>query len=98
MATRLYVWNLPYFATVGELEELFKQAGEVESARVVTDRETGRPRGFGFVEMGSDEATENAIRMFDGYTMDGRQIKVNPAMEREAVSYTHLTLPTIYSV
>jgi RNA recognition motif-containing protein len=83
MATRLYVGNLPYSATEGELEELFKQAGEVESARVVTDRETGRPRGFGFVEMGSDEATENAVRMFDGYTMDGRQIKVNPAMERE---------------
>ncbi len=83
MAKRLYVGNLPYSVTDDDLRSLFSQAGTVESARVVTDRETGNPRGFGFVEMASDADAENAIHMFDGHTMDGRQIKVNAAMERE---------------
>lgn len=83
MAKRLYVGNLPYSVTDGDLKNLFSQAGTVEEATVMTERETGRSRGFGFVEMASDADAENAIRMFDGYSMDGRQLRVNPAMERE---------------
>ena len=83
MAKRLYVGNLPYSITDDDLKNLFSQAGGVEEAMVMTERETGRSRGFGFVEMSSDSDAENAIRMFDGYTMDGRQLRVNPAMERE---------------
>ena len=83
MAKRLYVGNLPYSTTDDDLRSLFSQAGTVESAQVMTERDTGRSRGFGFVEMGSDADAENAVRMFDGYTMDGRQLRVNPAMERE---------------
>jgi len=83
MAKRLYVGNLPYSISDDDLKNLFSQAGGVEEAMVMTERETGRSRGFGFVEMSSDSDAENAIRMFDGYTMDGRQLRVNPAMERE---------------
>lgn len=83
MAKRLYVGNLPYGITDDDLKNLFSQAGTVDEATVMTERETGRSRGFGFVEMSSDADAENAIRMFDGYTMDGRQLRVNPAMERE---------------
>ncbi len=83
MAKRLYVGNLPYSTMDDDLRTLFGQAGTVESATVMTERDTGRSRGFGFVEMATDSEAENAVRMFDGYTMDGRQIRVNPAMERE---------------
>lgn len=83
MAKRLYVGNLPYSTTDDDLRNLFGQAGTVESAQVMTERETGRSRGFGFVEMATDTDADNAIRMFDGYTMDGRQLRVNPAMARE---------------
>ncbi|MCL4533763.1 MAG: RNA-binding protein [Bacteroidetes bacterium] len=83
MAKRLYVGNLPYNTTDDDLRSLFGQAGTVEDATVMTERDTGRSRGFGFVEMTTDADAENAVRMFDGYTMDGRQLRVNPAMERE---------------
>ncbi len=83
MAKRLYVGNLPYNTTDDDLRTLFGQAGTVEDATVMTERDTGRSRGFGFVEMATDADAENAVRMFDGYTMDGRQLRVNPAMERE---------------
>ncbi|MGI5835018.1 MAG: RNA recognition motif domain-containing protein [Chloroflexota bacterium] len=83
MAKRLYVGNLPYGVADDDLRNLFSQAGTVEEATVMTERETGRSRGFGFVEMSNDADAENAIRMFDGYTMEGRQLRVNPAMERE---------------
>ncbi len=83
MAKRLYVGNLPYNTTDDDLRSLFGQAGTVEDATVMTERDTGRSRGFGFVEMATDADAENAVRMFDGYTMDGRQLRVNPAMERE---------------
>jgi len=80
MAKRLYVGNLPYNTVDEDLRTLFSQAGTVESTTVMTERDTGRSRGFGFVEMVTDAEAENAVRMFDGYTMDGRQIRVNPAM------------------
>lgn len=83
MAKRLYVGNLPYSADDEGLRSLFSQAGTVNEAVVMSERDTGRSRGFGFVEMATDTDAENAIRMFDGYTMDGRQLRVNPAMERQ---------------
>ena len=83
MPTRLYVGNLPYTASQDELRQLFEQAGNVDSVYLPTDRQTGQPRGFGFVEMKSDADADNAIRMFDGYQMNGRQIRVNHARERE---------------
>lgn len=83
MSKRLYVGNLPYTVADDDLRSLFSQAGEVESSQVMTERDTGRSRGFGFVEMVTDTDADNAIRMFDGYTMDNRQLRVNPAMARE---------------
>ena len=83
MAKRLYVGNLPYTVADDDLRSLFSQAGTVETAQVMMERDTGRSRGFGFVEMATDSEADNAIRMFDGYAMDGRQLRVNPAMARE---------------
>ena len=81
MSKKIYVGNLPFSATESEIESLFAQHGEVVSVNVITDRETGRPRGFGFIEM--DEAgAETAIRELDGHEMDGRQLRVNEARER----------------
>jgi RNA recognition motif-containing protein len=78
---KIYVGNLPFSATEDDVRELFGRYGEVESVNLITDRETGRARGFGFVEMGEEDAT-NAIRSLDGETMDGRQLKVNEARPR----------------
>jgi len=75
---KIYVGNLSYRTTDAELEEAFGQYGEVESARVVSDRETGRSRGFGFVEMPDDVAKE-AIAGMDGQDLGGRTLKVNEA-------------------
>jgi RNA recognition motif-containing protein len=80
--TKIYVGNLPYSATEDELRELFSAHGEVSSVSLVNDRETGRPRGFGFVEMASEEA-EAAIQALDGSQMGGRTLKVNEARPRE---------------
>jgi RNA recognition motif-containing protein len=83
MGKKLYVGNLAYAVTDRDLEELFAQAGQCESASVVTDRETGRSRGFGFVEMASDGDAERAIEQMDGRELMGRALKVNEARERE---------------
>ncbi len=83
MTVKLFVGNLSFKATEENLAELFEQAGEVVSTRIVTDRETQRPRGFGFVEMGSREDAEKAITMFNGYALLGRPIAVNEARPRE---------------
>ena len=83
MATKLYVGNLSFQTTSEDLKEHFAQAGNVESASVVEDRMTGRSRGFGFVEMSSQEEGEKAIAEFNGKDFDGRQIKVNEAKPRE---------------
>ncbi|NOT62192.1 MAG: RNA-binding protein, partial [Acidobacteria bacterium] len=84
MAVRLYVGNLPFTVGDYDLEEMFAQAGQVTSANVVTDRETGRSRGFGFVEMDSQEAAEAAIERFNGFEIKGRGMTVNEARPRES--------------
>ncbi len=79
---KLYVGNLSFDTSESRLNETFAQFGDVQSANLVMDRETGRPRGFGFVEM-SDEGARKAIDALDGKDLDGRQIKVNEAKPRE---------------
>jgi RNA recognition motif-containing protein len=83
MGKRIYVGNLPFNASEDDLRQLFAQHGTVESVHVVTDRETGRPRGFGFVEMGDDEA-EAAIAALNGANFGGRSLRVNEARPRES--------------
>jgi RNA recognition motif-containing protein len=83
MGTRIYVGNLPFSADEQQLRELFEQNNRsVEEVNLITDRETGRPRGFGFVEMGNAEDAEAAIRELDGQDFGGRALKVNEARER----------------
>ena len=82
MGNRLYVGNLSYATTELELRELFGQVGPVADAKVVMDRETGRPRGFAFVEMSSSEDALKAIEQFNGRELDGRALNVNEAQER----------------
>src|ERR671917_2346477 len=79
MGTRLYVGNLNFRTTGDDLRELFSQAGEVESASVIEDRETGRSRGFGFVEMATPEGAQAAIEQFNGKDLNGRNLTVNEA-------------------
>jgi len=83
MTTKLYVGNLAFQTTSQELQELFATAGTVESASVVEDRETGRSRGFGFVEMATKEECAAAIDQFNGKEINGRALKVNEAKPRE---------------
>ena len=83
MSTKLYVGNLSFRVTSDDLHEYFSQAGSVESANVVQDRETGRSRGFGFVEMTSEDEANNAIAQFNGQEYDGRNMVVNEARPRE---------------
>ena len=83
MSTKLYVGNLAFQTTSQELEQLFGQAGTVQSASVVEDRETGRSRGFAFVEMSSQEEATSAIEQFNGKEIGGRYLKVNEAKPRE---------------
>ena len=83
MATKLYVGNLAFQTTSQELQELFASAGTVESASVVEDRETGRSRGFAFVEMSTAEEATAAIEQFNGKEVGGRALKVNEAKPRE---------------
>jgi RNA recognition motif-containing protein len=80
---KLYVGNLSFQTSSEDLQELFAQAGTVESASVVEDRETGRSRGFGFVEMASDEEGKAAIEKFNGQEVNGRSLNVNEARPRE---------------
>jgi RNA recognition motif-containing protein len=83
MSTSIYVGNLPYTLREDYLEELFSQYGEIVSVRVVTDRETGRSKGFGFVEMADKDSADKAIEALNGYETDGRPLKVNEARPRE---------------
>lgn len=83
MSTKLYVGNLAFQTTSEELQELFAQAGTVESASVVEDRMTGRSRGFAFVEMATKEEANSAIEQFNGKEVGGRALKVNEAKPRE---------------
>ena len=83
MSMKLYVGNLSFQTSSEDLQQLFAQAGTVESASVVEDRETGRSRGFGFVEMSSNEEGQAAIQKFNGQDMGGRAWNVNEAKPRE---------------
>jgi cold-inducible RNA-binding protein len=83
MSMKLYVGNLSFQTSSNELQELFAQAGTVESASVVEDRDTGRSRGFGFVEMSSKEEGQAAIAQFNGKEVNGRALNVNEAKPRE---------------
>jgi cold-inducible RNA-binding protein len=82
MGRRLYVGNLSYDTTELELKEVFGKFGTVTDAKVVTDRETGRPRGFAFVEMSSDQEAQEAIAQLSGRELGGRALNVNEAQER----------------
>jgi RNA recognition motif-containing protein len=86
MAKRLYVGNLGYSVTSEELQELFEQYGQVRSAQVLSDRETGRSRGFGFVEMENDADADAAIQHLDGNDHQGRRLTVNEARPRTSGS------------
>ena len=83
MSTKLYVGNLSFGTTSQDLEKIFGEIGSVESANLIEDRETGRSRGFGFVEMSSKEEAQNAISSLNGKEVDGRQLTVNEAKPRE---------------
>ena len=83
MGNRLYVGNLPFSVDEASLRSLFEQNERtVEEVKLITDRDTGRPRGFGFIEMGNCEDADKAISELNGYEMDGRQLTVNEARER----------------
>ncbi|MGH9968683.1 MAG: RNA recognition motif domain-containing protein [Pyrinomonadaceae bacterium] len=83
MSIKLYVGNLSFSTSSDDLQQLFAQAGTVESATVVEDRDTGRSRGFGFVEMASKEDGQKAIEQFNGTDLNGRNLTVNEARPRE---------------
>ena len=83
MSMKLYVGNLAFSTSSQDLQELFAQAGTVESANVIEDRDTGRSRGFGFVEMSSKEEGDAAIAQFNGKEINGRALNVNEAKPRE---------------
>ena len=78
---KIYVGNLPFSATESQIRELFTRHGDVASVALINDRETGRPRGFGFVEI-EDSAMANAIKALDGSDMDGRTLNVNEAQDK----------------
>lgn len=82
MSTKLYVGNLPYNVTSADLDDLFGEVGEVVSSHIITDRDTGRSRGFGFVEMDSPTAAQAAIERFNGQEFQGRNLVVNEARPR----------------
>ena|SRR5271168_5212168 len=84
MPSKLYVGNLAYSVTNDDLQQLFSQAGQVQSAAVITDKFSGQSKGFGFVEMTTAEEVANAIRQFNDSELKGRNIKVNEARPRES--------------
>jgi RNA recognition motif-containing protein len=84
LGKKLYVGSLSYSTSEDAIQQLFAQAGQVDSVRIITDRDTGRPKGFGFVEMGTDAEAQQAIRLFNGVELDGRTIIVNEARPQEA--------------
>ena len=83
MSTKIYVGNLPWRATDAQLSEMFATHGEVVEARIITDRETGRSRGFGFVTMANNDGAQNAIRALNGHSLEGRALVVNEAREQQ---------------
>jgi RNA recognition motif-containing protein len=83
MGSKLYVGNLSYNTSSSELEQLFGQHGTVQSAEIIQDRDTGRSKGFGFVQMGSDDEAQAAIAALNGQDLDGRALTVNEAKPRE---------------
>ena len=83
MAKKLYVGNLPYGVADSDLQTMFEAHGTVQSAQVIMDRDTGRSKGFGFVEMTSDEQAQAAIAALNGKDMDGRSLTVNEARPKE---------------
>lgn len=83
MAKKLYVGNLNFRTNESSLRDLFEQVGEIVEVNLITDRDTGRSKGFGFVEMATDEAAEEAIKRFNGYSLDDRTLTVNEARPRE---------------
>lgn len=83
MGKRLYVGNIAWETNEDSLRAAFEEAGTVTDCHMVSDRETGRPRGFAFVEMGTDEEAQKAISIMDGVEVDGRQLRVNEAQERQ---------------
>jgi cold-inducible RNA-binding protein len=83
MGKKLYVGNLAYSVTDGSLEQMFAGHGTVQSVQVIMDRDTGRSKGFGFVEMGSDQEAQAAITALNGKQVDGRSLTVNEAKPRE---------------
>ena len=83
MGRKIYVGNLSYATTSSDIEQLFSAHGQVQSAEVISDRETGRSKGFGFVEMGSDEEAQAAIAALNGVEHDGRNLTVNEAKPKE---------------
>ena len=83
MAKKLYVGNLSYGTTDSDLQTMFEEFGSVESAQVIMDRDTGRSKGFGFVEMGKDQEAQAAIKGLNGKEIDGRALTVNEARPRE---------------
>ncbi len=84
MSKRLYVGNLSYSTTELELREVFERSGSVTDVKVMMDRETGRPRGFAFVEMSTDAEARDAIAQLNGSELGGRTLKINEAQERES--------------
>src|SRR5919106_3370983 len=83
MSSKIYVGGLPYATTDAQLQEIFSVHGTVESARVITDKFTGRSRGFGFVEMASNDEAQKAIQALNGTDLDGRSLTVNEARPQE---------------
>ncbi|MEI7557032.1 RNA-binding protein, partial [Candidatus Chlorohelix sp.] len=84
MGKKLYVGSLSYSTSEATLERVFAQAGRVESVRLIMDRDTGRPKGFGFVEMSTNEEALQAISLLNGSSLDGRAIIVNEARPQES--------------
>lgn len=79
---KLYVGNLPYSVTENELTELFSPKGEVVSVKIISDQQSGRSKGFGFVEMSTKEASEAVISAFNGYDLKGRPMRVNKSVDK----------------
>src|ERR1700731_3433429 len=83
MAKKLYVGNLPYSVSDSDLQQMFEEHGTVQSAQIIMDRDTGRSKGFGFVEMGSDQEAQTAIAAMNGKEVEGRSLTVNEARPKE---------------
>ncbi|MFC1670180.1 RNA recognition motif domain-containing protein [Spirochaetota bacterium] len=87
MSTNIYVGNLPYSLSEDSLRQLFEEYGEVVSSKIISDRNTGRSKGFGFVEMSESSSGDEAIEKLNGTEVDGRNIRVNKARPKREDSY-----------